>query len=88
MGIYQTLYFPDNSGAEYNKRGKRWFKRAKGSDSKFYPVELSKQQYLDDYFKKFPRFYQYTTLAKVGGVMAIGVLGIVVLKMLKNGKTK
>jgi hypothetical protein len=43
---------------------------------------------LDDYFKKFPRFYQYTTLAKVGGVMAIGVLGIVLLKMLKNGKTK
>ena len=88
MGIYQTLYYPDNTAAEYNKRGKIWYKRAKGSDDQFLPVDSSKNKYLDAYFKKFPMFYQYTTMTKVAGVLSVVLVGYAILKMRKDGKSK
>lgn len=88
MGIYQTLYLPANPNAEYIKRGNVWFKRFKGSDAPFFPVDATNQKYVEAYFKNYPMFYKYTTMAKIGGVVAIGILAYAIIKMQKNGFSK
>ena len=88
MGIYQTLYFPANPNAEYNRRGGKWFKRLKGSQEPFLPVAPENQKYVEQYFKDFPMLYQYTTMAKIGGVLAIGVLVYGIMQYRKNGLSK
>lgn len=88
MGIYQTLYLPANPNAEYNRRGGRWYKRLKASDLPFEPVEAKNQKYVEAYFKDYPMFYQYTTMTKIGGVLAIGILAYAIIKIRKNGFPK
>ena len=36
--MYKTLYLKENPDFEYQKRGKNWFKRKKGSKTDFYAV--------------------------------------------------
>jgi hypothetical protein len=88
MGIYQTLYLPANPNAEYNKRGGKWYKRPKASSEPFYLVDAQNQKYVEAYFKDHPMFYQYTTMTKIGGVLAIGILAYVYIKTRKNGFSK
>jgi hypothetical protein len=88
MGIYQTLYLPANPNAEYNRRGGRWYKRLKGSQEPFAPVEANNQKYVEAYFKDYPMFYPYTTMTKIGGVLAIGILAYAIIKIRKNGFPK
>lgn len=73
--LYTTLYFPGNKNAEYQKRGKSWFKRKKGSSENWYQVNPDSRKYLNDHFKDAPFLYQYSTPAKVGGAVIL-VAGI------------
>jgi hypothetical protein len=88
MGIYQTLYLPANANAEYNRRGGKWFKRIKGSQNPFLPVAPENQKFVEQYFNDFPMFYQYTTMAKIGGALAIGGLVYAIIKYRQNGFPK
>jgi hypothetical protein len=75
MTIYQTLYNSDNKNAEYQKRGKTWYKRKKGSDEKWYKVDSQYFANLNSKYKDAPFLYNYTTTAKVGAA-ALLVLGV------------
>ena len=69
--LYTTLYFPGNKNAEYQKRGKSWFKRKKGSSENWYQVNLDSWKYLDDHFKDAPFLFQYSKAAKIGGSLVL-----------------
>jgi len=51
MSIYVTYdNNPKNTGAEYQKRGSVWYKRAKGSTDTWVKVESTYNKYLNDTF--------------------------------------
>jgi hypothetical protein len=77
ISIYKTLYNKDNKNAEYQKRGKTWYKRKKGSDEKWYKVE---EKYFDSLNKQHSGFlHNYSTFAKIsaGTILAFIVYKIV-----------
>jgi hypothetical protein len=73
--LFRTLYYPKNKESEYQKRGKSWYKRKKGSKDEWYQVHPDSVQLLNDHFKDAPFLYQYSTPAKVGGAVIL-VAGI------------
>lgn len=79
ISIYKTLYNKDNQNAEYQKRGKTWYKRKKGSDEKWYKVE---EKYFDGLNKQHSGFlFNYNTTSKItAGVL----LAFVVYKIVKK----
>jgi|694.fasta_scaffold00976_44 hypothetical protein len=79
--LYQTLYYPDNPTFEYQKRGKIWLKRKKGSQEKWYPVPPNSNSVLDGYFSSKKRFgYQYSALAKTGAIVLVLVGSYFIVK--------
>ena len=80
--LYKTLYFKDNPDAEYQYRGiGKWYKRKKGSDQKWYKVDSDQIKYLQNYFKDNGRFFNYSTVAKVGGLLVLLTTAVVVYKI-------
>jgi len=74
--IYKTLYNSENANAEYQKRGKTWYKRKKGSKEKWYKVE---ERYFDSLNKQHSGFlFNYNMASKIA---AVAVLGFVVYKV-------
>lgn len=73
--LFRTLYYPNNKESEYQKRGKIWYKRKKGSKDDWYKVSQDSYEQLNNYFKEAPFLYQYSTPAKVGGAVLL-VAGI------------
>lgn len=70
--LYQTLYFKDNPDAEYQYRGLgKWYKRKKGSNQKWYKVDASQIDNLKRAFAGNGRFFNYSTAAKVGGIVVL-----------------
>jgi len=80
MTIYQTLYNSDNKNAEYQKRGKTWYKRKKGSDEKWYKVDSQYFSNLNAKYKDAPFLYNYTTTAKVGAAALLVLAGYITYK--------
>jgi hypothetical protein len=80
MTIYQTLYISDNPAAEYQKRGKTWFKRKKGSDEPWKKVESKYYANLNSKYKG-SFLYNYTMTTKV---VAATLIGIVIYKIVKR----
>lgn len=78
--IYQTLYYSGNKDAEYQRRGKKWFKRRKGSEDNWVPVAKENQKYLDAYFKDYGLLYNINANTKFIGVLGIALLGYFVFK--------
>lgn len=80
--LYKTLYFKGNSDAEYQYRGNgNWYKRKKGSKEDWYKVNADQTKNLESYFKDSGRFYNYSTIAKVGGILVLLSAAIVVYKV-------
>ena len=66
--IYKTLYNKNNKNAEYQKRGKIWYKRKKGSKEKWYKVE---EKYFDSLNQQYSGFlYNINMASKI----TVGVL--------------
>lgn len=79
IGIYKTLYSTDNKAAEYQRRGKTWYKRKKDSDDKWVKVE---EKYYDNLNKQNSGFlFNYTIGAKI---IAASLLAFVVYKVIKK----
>jgi hypothetical protein len=79
--LYRTLYFKDNPDAEYQYRGiGRWYKRKKDSNQEWYKVDREQQKYLQSYFKDSGRFFNYSTTAKLGALLIVGVVSYYVIK--------
>lgn len=79
MTIYKTLYSSDNKAAEYQKRGKTWYKRKKGSDDSWTKVE---EKYFNNLNKQQSGFlYNYTTASKI---VAGGLLAFIVYKIARR----
>ena len=82
MSLYKTLYFKDNADAEYQNRGNgNWYKRKKGSKQEWYKVNSDQVKYLENNFKGSGLFYNYSTVAKLGGLLAMLGIAVVVYKM-------
>lgn len=80
--LYKTLYFKDNPDAEYQYRGNgNWYKRKKGSKQDWYKVNSDQVKNLETYFKGSSRFYNYSTIAKVGGVLVLLTVGVIAYKV-------
>jgi hypothetical protein len=76
ISIYKTLYNKENKNAEYQKRGKTWYKRKKGSKEKWYKVE---EKYFDSLNKQHSGFlFNYNIASKIA---VVAVLGFVVYKV-------
>ena len=61
--IYKTLYNKNNKEAEYQKRGKIWYKRKKGSKEKWYKVD---EKYFDSLNQQYSGFlYNYNMASKI-----------------------
>ena len=71
--MYKTLYLKDNPDFEYQKRGKNWFKRKKGSKTDFYAVNENGQTVLNKMYAK-NLFFFYSTNFKIGVILGISVL--------------
>lgn len=81
ISIYKTLYNKDNKNAEYQKRGKTWYKRKKGSKEKWYKVE---EKYFDSLNAQHSGFlYNYSTGSKI---VAGTLLAFIVYKVVKSRK--
>ena len=81
ISIYKTLYNKDNKNAEYQKRGKTWYKRKKGSKEKWYKVE---EKYFDSLNSQQSGFlYNYNTASKI---VAGTLLAFIVYKVVKSRK--
>jgi hypothetical protein len=81
ISIYKTLYNKENKNAEYQKRGKTWYKRKKGSNEKWYKVE---QKYFDGLNSQQSGFlYNYSTAPKI---VAGTLLAFIVYKVVKSRK--
>jgi hypothetical protein len=81
MTIYKTLYNADNTAAEYQKRGKDWFKRKKGSEEPWKKVESKYYANLNAQYKKSGFLYNYTTASKI---IAGTLLAFIVFKLVKK----
>ena len=80
--LYKTLYYKDNADAEYQYRGNgNWYKRKKGSKQEWYKVNADQVKYLENNFKGSGRFYNYSTVAKLGGLSALLIVAVVVYKI-------
>lgn len=84
--IYKTVYYPANPKAEYQKQGKMWVKRAKGSKGEFYAVEVDNGKILDKEFAQRGSLYFYNDTLKIG--LGLAVVGIVYLLYRKTMKAK
>jgi hypothetical protein len=71
--MYKTLYLKENPDFEYQKRGKNWFKRKKGSNADFYAVNENGQIVLNKLYAK-NLFFFYSTNFKVGVILSLGIL--------------
>jgi hypothetical protein len=81
ISIYKTLYNKNNKDAEYQKRGKTWYKRKKGSKEKWYKVE---EKYFDSLNSQQSGFlYNYNTASKI---VAGTLLAFIVYKVVKSRK--
>jgi len=80
--IYKTVYYPKNPKAEYQKQGKHWVKRAKGSKSAFYDVEADNALLLDKHFANKGALYFYTDAFKVS--VGIAIAGIIYFGFIKK----
>ena len=81
ISIYKTLYNKNNKDAEYQKRGKTWYKRKKGSKEKWYKVE---DKYFDSLNSQQSGFlYNYNTASKI---VAGTLLAFIVYKVVKSRK--
>jgi hypothetical protein len=81
ISIYKTLYNKENKNAEYQKRGKTWYKRKKGSKEKWYKVE---EKYFDSLNSQQSGFlYNYNTASKI---VAGTLLAFIVYKVVKSRK--
>lgn len=78
--IYQTLYYSGNKDAEYQKRGKKWFKRLKGSEDNWMPVAKENQKYLDAYFKDYGFLFNINANTKFVGAVGIVLLTYFIVK--------
>lgn len=81
ISIYKTLYNKENKNAEYQKRGKTWYKRKKGSKEQWYKVE---DKYFDSLNAQQSGFlYNYNTASKI---VAGTLLAFIVYKVVKSRK--
>ena len=70
--IYKTIYFAGNPKAEYQKRGKDWYKRARGSKNDFYIVDPDGSKTLDKAYASKGSLYFYSDTFKVGVGLVLG----------------
>jgi hypothetical protein len=80
MGIYVTYDSnPKNPNAEYQKRGKIWYKRNKGSKDAWVKVESTYNKYLDETFG-VRLFNNVKPLYRFGIPVAVGLGAYLVYK--------
>jgi len=80
MGMYVTYTSnPKNPNAEYQKRGKVWFKRAKGSNDAWSKVETTYNKFLDETFN-VRLFNNIKPLYRFGIPVAVGLGAYLVYK--------
>lgn len=70
--IYKTLYYKGNPNAEYQYRKGVWYKRRRGSNNPWIPLDSSGQKLLQDEYGKRPMifFYDTTTILLGGAILA------------------
>ena len=83
--IYKKFYWADNPTFEYRYYQKRWQKRTKNSNEKWYDIAESSQPLLNDKYKPksiLRPFWNYSQTAKIG--MAVAFAGVVYFLYKKN----
>ena len=72
--IYKTLYYKGNPSAEYQYRKGVWYKRKRGSNSQWYPLDSNGQKLLQGEYGSRPMvfFYEPTFLLVAAAGLAVG----------------
>jgi len=87
--MYQTFHLPQNPTREYQRRGGVWYYRTVGTNDIFLPVADKNQNFMESYFsKRYGFLFQYSTKAKIGGVVLLAVGIYAVIKLKKRGFPK
>lgn len=73
--MYKTLYYPSKETYEYQKRGKQWVYRVKGSKGDWEHLPEDRAKVLAKYFGNKSFIYFYDTTYVIGVLVVVSAIG-------------